>query len=211
MKRATLTIALALLLLMAAGSTAWADIGHGSFDTLNQVDRSTPTMTLTTTDVTPSAVTAENTDKTGYPCINAWKGGLDRDVHVFLNDSERHDLTQARVDETVAMQPIINKQASQLMSILTPDQCFIFRDIVARADIEKLAAMSEDDWAANRAQLSQQLNLTGDQEASLKTINNQLIADLAPVRAQYAGRFDTVIAAAEQRVANRGSISTENK
>lgn len=211
MKRAIVMIAFALLLTALTCSTTWAQFGDDNFAEPASVNSDITPMNITSTTVTPEAVTVENPDHTGYPYINNWKGGLNKDVHVFLNDAERKDLTQARVDETVAMQPVFERQASRLMSVLTPNQRIIFRDIVDRTDMETIVAMNDEDWVGMRAFLSQCLHLTASQEDALKLISNQLIADLAPIRAQYAGRFDTVIASAEQRVANRGSISTENK
>jgi hypothetical protein len=163
---------------------------------------------------TPPIMTAADPDCTGYPFINGWKGHLDRNVNVFLNNTERQSLTQARVDQVNALLPAFQVFNYAIASRLTSAQCNVFTSIVAIQDMETMATYNNEQWSEYVVQISQQLRLDADQESELRSITRRLIASIAPIHQQYAANFDQQIAAAEQRqVAERAvftrTISTE--
>jgi hypothetical protein len=163
----------------------------------------------------PRILSINDPDHTGYPYINNWKGNVVRDPKVFLNDSERQNMTQARVDLTAALAPIFLYHQNAIRTMLTPLQGYIFENIVATQDMERQSVMTDWDRYGCVAELSQRLHLDAGQEWQLRSIMRHLLAQIAPVEAVYAARFDEVIASAEQRVvaerASRSAISTENK
>lgn len=147
----------------------------------------------------PPVISAPDPDCTSYPYINNWKDHLNRDVTVFLNDPERHQLTADRVTESDNLAPIFLHHENAIRATLHQDQGLKFEAIVQCQDMERLAAMDVDGWSHYYVMLSQRLHLDGQQEADVRLTLNHLMADLQPVRTQYAAAFDQEIAAAEAR------------
>jgi len=174
-----------------------------------------PAYTMTTSHQAPPILSVIDPDHTGYPYINNWKGNLIRDPRVFLNDRERQNLTQARVDLTIALAPLFVFHQNAIRSFLTPQQRFLFDSLVGTQDMEQLSVMTGEDRYVYANALSQRLHLDGEQEYQLRSVIRHLMRDVFPLQATCTTKFDQVMASAEQRVladrAARNAISTENR
>jgi len=150
----------------------------------------------------PRVITPTDPDLTGYPMINNWKDSLERTVTVFLNNTERANLTQARVDNSNSLLPVFTRCENDLRALLTPEQHIILGSIFATVDMEKVCAMATDDdqWNAYSTSLGHRLHCSGTQESALSSSLQTLRDDIRALFAQYAARFDQQIASAESRV-----------
>lgn len=198
---------IALVIILSTGAHAQSSVPGLWDQPLASYEQSTqlPLTPDVSSDFAPSVLRSVDPDRSGYPMIDNWNT-LNRDVRVFLNDTERQGLTRARVDQSVSLQPIFRKYVSRLRSILTPRQSQVLDDGIASCDMEKLSAMSRDDWTAFNVRVSQRLHLDGFQQAQLSGITDHLMADVTPIHAQYAAALDSQIAAADARIAAESAM-----
>lgn len=173
-----------------------------------EVQRPFPTQDPATTPASPIVLNATDPDHTGYPYINNWKGNLVRDPKVFLSDAERTNMTQARVDLTTALAPIVLLHQNRFRNMLTQSQYNVFEGMVAYQDLEKLAAMTDDDVNSYVCAMSQRVRLDAWQEDQLRYIMRHMMTSMAPAETAYAARFDQEIASAEQRVLAERTLRT---